>query len=416
MVAFAHAHSPFYRDLWAGHSLEDWRRLPTVDKASMMAHFDRFNTRGVTRATAMAVALQAEHTRDFAPTVDGLTVGLSSGTSGHRGLFLVSPAEQAAWAGVILARALHRVRAGRTRVAFFLRSHSNLYAEANGALIQLRYFDLMMHLEEAIAALNAYRPHIVVGPPSLLGFLADALADGSLQITPERLISVAEVLEPQDARRLQDAFQAPVHQVYQCTEGLLAVSCVRGSLHIQEDIVALQFEPLDEETSSNQPLAPSLACPSARVTPIVTDLWRRTQPIIRYRLNDVVRLAPQPCPCGCTFRVIESIEGRCDDVCYFLTPTGERRPFFADTIRRIILLSSPLIADYQAFQESDGQLRIHLAVEQGAPFDQVAQSVRSRAQRTIAGYGCTSPDLEIESGLIPTAPGAKRRRIQRNRK
>ena len=123
----------------------------------------------------MSVALAAEQSRDFTPTVDGLTVGLSSGTSGHRGLFLVSPAEQAMWAGVILARALHTLPSpAAPRVAFFLRSHSNLYQQVNGALLQLRYFDLMAPLADSIASLNSYQPHILVGPPSLLGFLADA--------------------------------------------------------------------------------------------------------------------------------------------------------------------------------------------------------------------------------------------------
>jgi len=274
VVAYAAAHSPFYRGHWQGHDLQHWRTLPTVDKTAMMANFSGFNTHGISAEAALSVALAAEQSRDFTPMVDGMTVGLSSGTSGHRGLFLVSPTEQALWAGVILARALHGLRAGRTRVAFFLRSYSNLYHQANGALLQLRYFDLMAPLAASIAALNGYRPHILVGPPSLLGFLADAYASGTLQIHPQRLISVAEVLEPQDEVRLAAVFQAPVHQVYQCTEGLLAVSCAHGSLHIQEDIVALQCEPLD----------------GGRVTPVVTDLWRRTQPIIRYRLNDVLQL------------------------------------------------------------------------------------------------------------------------------
>src|SRR5262249_58985304 len=37
-----------------------------------------------------------------------LSVGLSSDTSGHRCLFLMSPAEQASWAVVLLARVPHR--------------------------------------------------------------------------------------------------------------------------------------------------------------------------------------------------------------------------------------------------------------------------------------------------------------------
>ncbi len=400
IVAYAAAHSPFYRNHWQGHDLEHWRSLPTVDKAAMMANFGAFNTCGITSAAAMSVALAAEQSRDFTPTIDGLTVGLSSGTSGHRGLFLVSPAEQAMWAGVILARALHTLRAGRTRVAFFLRSHSNLYQQVNGALLQLRYFDLMAPLAGSIAALNRYQPHIVVGPPSLLGFLADAHESGTMHIHPQRLISVAEVLEPQDEARLAAVFQAPVHQVYQCTEGLIAVSCARGSLHIQEDIVALQCEPLDGE----------------RVTPIVTDLWRRTQPIIRYRLNDVLQLGG-PCSCGSSFRTIARIEGRRDDVCYFLARDNavhdRRRPFFPDTIRRMILLAGEGIADYQAVQEHDGQLLVHLVLTPSADRQQVVEAVRASVCATVDHYGCRPPEVDVDTCLPPLPPGRKRRRVQR---
>jgi phenylacetate-CoA ligase len=182
IVAYAGQHSPFYRAHWAGYQRDDWRRLPTVDKRLMMEQFDTFNTLGIRREAALAVALRAERERDFRPTLNGVTVGLSSGTSGHRGLFLASPWEQVAWAGTILARALHRVRPG-CRVAFFLRANSNLYQQTSGTLIDLRYFDLMLPLAEAVPALNAYRPHLVVGPPSLLGLLADARRAGRLVIS-----------------------------------------------------------------------------------------------------------------------------------------------------------------------------------------------------------------------------------------
>src|SRR5258708_34762772 len=102
----------------------------------------------------------------------------------------------------------------------------------------------MLPLPEAVSALNDFQPHIIVGPPSLLGFLADERQGGRLRIKPGRLISVAGVLEPHDRERLEAAFDAPVHQIYQTTEGLLSVSCVKGSLNIQQDGVVLQLEPL----------------------------------------------------------------------------------------------------------------------------------------------------------------------------
>lgn len=398
IVAYTAAHSPFYRSHWAGHDLQDWRALPTVDKQLMMDNFSTFTTCGIMKEAAMQVALQAERSRDFSPHLHGLTVGLSSGTSGHRGLFLASPQEQAAWAGTILARTLHHRNFRRLRVAFFLRSNNNLYEQVGKGPIQFRYFDLMLPLAEAIRQLNALQPHILIGPPSLLGFLADEIAH--LHIQPERLISVAEVLEEQDQERLQSIFHAPVHQIYQCTEGLLAVSCVQGRLHIQEDIVALQLEPVSGGSSE-------------RVTPIVTDLWRRTQPIIRYRLNDILQLDPTPCPCGSAFRVIHSIEGRCDDLCYFAARSGPPRPFFPDTIRRMILLASPQITDYQVIQTQNGQLHIYLTLLAGASFDTVRQAVQDSVAATLSQYACLPATLQIVEGL-PTLPMSnKRRRVQK---
>lgn len=399
IVRYAQQHAPYYHQLWTGHDLRAWRSLPTVDKQAMMANFDHFNTRGVRGEAAMRVALASEQSRDFQPTLGGLTVGLSSGTSGHRGLFLVSPAEQAAWAGTILARTIHQLRRRPYRVAFFLRSNSNLYEQVGGRLVQFRYFDLMTPLEQAVSALNHFQPNIVVGPPSLLGLLADAAEEGRLRIVVERLVSVAEVLEPQDRERLAHVFAAPVHQIYQCTEGLLAISCKLGALHVQEDIVALQFEPLGDGDD--------------RVVPIVTDLWRKTQPIIRYRLNDVLRLDPAPCACGSTFGVIQSIEGRCDDVCYFVGNDGQRRPFFPDTIRRMILLAHPDILDYQAVQAGDGQLAIHLAVATHISFEEVAAAVHRSVQAMVAHYACQLASVSIGQGLPPMPQGTKRRRVRR---
>lgn len=416
IVAYARQHAPFYRAHWSGHASQDWRELPPVDKRLMMANFDTFNTRGIAREQAMEIALRAERERDFRPQLAGLTVGLSSGTSGHRGLFLVSHREQAAWAGTILARALHTLPRGTLRVAFFLRSNSNLYEQVGSTLIRFRYFDLMLPLAEAVAALNDFQPHLIVGPPSLLGFLARERLRGELRVRPQRLISVAEVLEQQEQQKIAAAFQAPVHQIYQCTEGLLAVSCAHGSLHIQEDAVALQFEPLASEHDLALAQA-GYSMPESsqdqRVTPIVTDLWRTTQPIIRYRLNDVLHLAAQPCACGSAFRVIRAIEGRCDDVCYFVSRDGGTRLFYPDTIRRMILLASPEISDYQVVQRQPGQLIVALNIAPDADFTSVSASVLSSIQATIASYDCQPARVEISEGIASQVPGVKRRRVQR---
>lgn len=389
VIDYAVKHSPFYRAHLGGGG--DWRTLPTIDKSAMMLHFGAFNTRGIGLDEAMQVALRAERDRDFSPRIGGVTVGLSSGTSGHRGLFLVDEMEQIQWAATILARALPNL--ARVRLAFFLRSNSNLY-QSLGRWIHFRYFALTAPVEQSIAALNDFQPDIIAAPPSLLEMLA---ASPALKIRPRRLVSVAEVLEPQDEERLRAAFGVPVHQVYQCTEGLLGISCERGALHVQEDIVALQFERVDAEREL--------------WTPIVTDLYRRTQPIIRYRLNDLVTLAPEPCACGSAFRVIERIEGRSDDACSFVRHDGTLRKLFPDDLRRVVLRSDPRIDDYQIVQERPGQLSVRLRVR--GDFAEVSEALRRSMAEQLAEHDCAMPELEIASGLAAVPPGKKRRRVKR---
>ncbi len=407
IVTYAQRHSPFYRDHWQGHDLAAWRTLPTVDKRAMVAHFDGFNTVGVTQMAAQQVAASAEQLRDFRPTLrtaqgQTLTAGLSSGTSGQRGLFLVTEAEIGAWAGVILARALHGLPWQGCRVAFFLRAFSNLYAGVNNPWLHLRYFDLSQPLDCAVTALNHFRPQLLVGPPSLLTALAAQKAAGALTIDPQRLIAVAEVLEAHDAAALQASFGVPVHQIYQCTEGLLAISCRYGRLHLQEDLVAVQLEPL-----------PTLPGTATRYTPIITDLWRTTQPIIRYLLGDILQVDAAPCPCGGSFRTLAAVEGRVADICYFVGMDGQRMPFYPALLSQLVRACLPPAVDYQIVQPNDGQLEIYLAPLPTLAHAQFAQQVQAEVIAAICAYGCQPPQVTVAYGLPARLPITKQRRVQR---
>lgn len=401
IIAYALAHSPFYRAHWAGHDLRDWRNLPIVTKRDLVEQFDTLNTEGIHHAAALQAARQAEAGQPGPPlrgrTGAPLIAGLSSGTSGERGLFLVGPGEQAAWTGILLARTLHRLSWSGVRVAFFLRANSQLYESVRGRLIRFRYFDLQTPLTRSVAALNQFQPDILVGPPSLLEQLATARCVGQLQIRPTRLIAVAEVLEPQDRLWLTAAFEAPVHQIYQATEGLLAATCAHGSLHLLEDVVAIQIEPLSND--------------STRGVPILTDLWRTTQPMIRYRLNDLIRLDPRSCACGSAFRIVREVEGRTDDICHLLTPASDLCPLFPADLRAAIRGTTPHICDYRIEQDHPGQLRIWLALTPGLSFEAVAANVVHSIEGLATQLGASTPRIELLPGIPPLPVATKRRRV-----
>ena len=254
-----------------------------MDKTFMMTHFNELNTQGIDRDEALALAIESEKTRDFTELKGEVAVGLSSGTSGHRGLFITTEKERSMWAAAILAKMLPKGHLFGHRIAFFLRADNELYQTINTALIRLEYFDIFKNTDEHIERLNHYQPTIVVAPASMLIELSKRLKAGDLSISPQKIVSVAEILEDSDRIRISSAFKLPIiDQVYQATEGFLACTCSAGHLHLNEDIIFVEKEYLDEH----------------RFYPVITDFKRSSQPVYRYKLNDILVENLEPCPCG----------------------------------------------------------------------------------------------------------------------
>lgn len=378
----------------AGLTLGRWRDLPPTDKAEMMATFDGLNTAGLRLADVLCVARQAEDSRDFSPTLPGrrgpVTVGLSTGTSGNQGVFVASRAERLQWAGVILRHLLPDWPTGLLRphrIAFFLRAEGGLYRTVQSRTLNFRFFDLLRPVEELAAELTAYRPTLLVGPPSVLR----AVLQAGARARPERVVSVAEVLEDDDRDVLTREF-GPLVQVYQATEGLLALPCAHGGLHLNEAHVHFDWEALGD----------------GYVRPIVTDFRRTTQPIIRHRLDDVLRLAEGGCTCGLAARRVERIAGRQDDALRLpgLSGTVTVWPdFLRGALGRV-----PQVQEYRAEQTGARHLRLSLAP--------LTPDIRAQALREIGqalarmGVDGNALHIEVQPWTAPP-PGVKRRRVQR---
>ncbi len=388
--------SAFHRERFT--SVAGWRSVPTVRKEETMARFDDANTAGVRLKEALAVAVRAERERDFAPLLsNGIAVGLSSGTSGHRGVFLASASERDAWAGAILARVLPPgglLR--RHRVAFFLRASSALYSRVGSTRIAFDYHDLLDPFGQHLARLNASPPSILVAPPSVLRMLAAEIG-GMLRIAPERVVSVAEVLDDVDRIVIEEAFGAPVHEVYQATEGFLGATCPRGTLHLNETHLVVEREMLD----------------GVRFTPVVTDFSRRTQPVLRHALDDVLVLRDEPCPCGSLMTALARVEGRRDDAFVLPSQAGSTSvTVFADFIRRAILLGADRAEAYTAHQHADGRVEVSIRVPDSER-DTAETGARQELERLWTTVGAVPPHVTFLAPPPDTFGPVKLRRVTR---
>lgn len=370
---FARAHSQFYREHIG----------MLLSKKIMMDHFSSFNTKNINKEEAFKLAISAERTRTFQASLNGVTIGLSSGTSGNRGLFLVSEEEKLSWCGNILAKVLPKAPWRRQKIALFLRANSTLYETVDSKTLSFAYFDLLEAPEILQQKLKAFSPDILVAPPSMLLLLIGSCS-------PKRVVSVAEVLTAIDEKRLEKAFQQKIFQIYQCTEGFLGFTCSHGTLHLNEDLLIIEKEYIDEY----------------RFIPILTDLFRKTQPIIRYRLDDILVEKKTPCPCGCVFQAIERIEGRCDDLLYVALPYGGSKPLFPDFVIRKIITASERIEEFEVVQTALHRWEIYLLPE-------FRDAVTKSLHELFTVLDCLIPDLVFVDSPFPRLPGAKLRRIRR---
>lgn len=385
----------FYRD----YLCRELAALPVVDKAFTLQRFAAFNTHGIALETALAAARASEQAGVLPPQFDpNLTSGLSSGTSGRPGVFLASASERATWAGIMLARTLDRdlltllaTRAKPLRVAFFLRANSSLYTTLRSHRIDFRFFNLQAGAHTHIDTLTGFAPEVLVAPASVLGWLATETVSERLRIAPRKVISVAEVLEPDDETLIRDAWRKPVHQLYQCTEGFLGYTCSQGTLHLNEEFVHVEPEWLDDART--------------RFVPVITDFTRRTQLIVRYRLDDILRVRTAPCPCGRVTLALAAIDGRLDDVLWLPSRMDARLlPLFPDSVRRAIAACGASVDDYSLVQHGRA---LSLGV-QGS--DSAFASIKHALDNLVASQGMRSLPWR-RTALDTRAPTAKRRRI-----
>lgn len=371
---------PYYQ-AFASLPFEQW---PIIDKHVLLDDFARFNRPAL--AAQELRRLLAEGTERVGEHV----IGQSTGTSGNRGYFVITDRERFVWLGTLLAKALPDALWRRRRVALALPGLSSLYRSAStGSRIELAFFDLASGPESWADAFTAFAPDTVVAPPKVLRWLAE-----QGRLCADRVFSGAEVLDPLDRQVIEDSLGKPMGEIYMATEGLFAVSCPHGTLHLAEDVVHFEFEPVDSFGSL--------------LSPIVTDFTRREQGMIRYRMGDLLELDDRPCTCGLAYQAVKSVEGRQDDIFLVADGAGGRRMVTPDVLRNAVVDTDPAIRDFRITQVAPALIEIALPVDLPAEID---GRVCGRVAERLAVLG-VAPEIRVSRG-ISVSYGHKLRRVRR---
>jgi phenylacetate-CoA ligase len=230
-------------------------------------------------------------------------------------------------------------------------------------------------LEVIVERLNVLQPPVLSGYASMLVRLAAEARSGRLQISPAQVSSTSETLMREMRAAIREAFGVPVFDGFGSTEGLV------GKTGPDDDIFAFSTDLCIVELvdADNRPVAPGV--PSAKV--LVTNLYNRTQPLIRYELTDTFIRQPDATEHG---YLRARVQGRNDEVLHY--DTADVHPI----VIRSVMVRTPEVVEYQVRQNRCGVDVIAVTTD-GCHLDSLADRLR----QALVDGGLRHPDVTVRS-------------------
>jgi phenylacetate-CoA ligase len=371
-------------------------QLPIMDKLELMESFDELVTDRRLRRDDLLVHLDRTDRDDlYLGDYRALT---TSGSSGRQGVFVY---DRRAWIG-ILAQFLRysgwigvKPSVPRMRIASVaggVPTHMTQRVAASVAVGIHRVTSLAATtpLPRLVEELNAARPEALNAYPSMARLLAEEQLAGRLRLRLRTMSTSSEPLTAATRERLERAFGVLPFDLYGTTDGLWGCECAEhAGVHLFED-----FSIVENVDADGRPVPAGES--GARL--LVTNLFNRVQPLIRFELGDMVTVDARPCPCGRTLLRLRELEGRSEDVIR-LGGVAVHPLQFAP------LSSDPDVREFQVVQEGE-RLRIRLALRAGA--NGAASRLRATLAERLREAGVAEPVIDVEVvERLERPPGGK---------
>lgn len=161
--------------------------------------------------------------------------------------------------------------------------------------------DSNIPIEEMVDFLNKLQPKIICTYVSTIEALAKEQIKGTLRLKLKEVFTGGETLSQKTREHIESVFGCRMRSMYASTEAsAIALDCDYGHMHLHND--SLIVEPVDE---NYHPVPEGEK--SHKI--LITSLYERTVPIIRYEVSDKVTIHNTPCKCGNQSPWVE-VEGR----------------------------------------------------------------------------------------------------------
>jgi phenylacetate-coenzyme A ligase PaaK-like adenylate-forming protein len=395
ILSDAATHVPFYQEAFsqAGigpsdlHSLEELRHFPIARKSDLLAS----GREGHLRAHRMEQSLNQRSTTGSCGTP--ITVFASRSESYFRKATLIDSFRRLAKLPVPLLIADVGVEQGKVGTDIVQRLQ----------LVRVERIFRAYPIEEQVSRLSRLSPQLIEGRPSSLWSLAlEARKRNTVLPRPRLVGTFGETLYPHVRQLLSEAFGCRVADFYNCEEvGNVAWECPHHPEQMHVNPATVFLEVLDDQG------APAPQGQVGRV--IITNLYNRTMPFIRYDICDrAAILDGHDCSCGFSGQSICLVDGRDED--FFTLQDGQtvspRKAYEAvvGTLPFSDLFSS--IHAFQIIQETHDRVVVNVIAGPNYS-DDLWRGVGASAR-------VLHPDMRIRVQVVEeleTAPGGKFRGV-----
>src|ERR1039458_2088756 len=349
-LAWSAERSPFWRDRLAEVDVATFTEaelpsLPILTKADLMDNFDQALT-----DPALDLA-QVNHYVDHldvdAYLDDRYRVIATAGSTGARGLIVYDWDD---WVTFVLIATRWRVRSAGDPNASIGTLFASNTRHVSGAIhaffsgepgASVTHLPANLPLPQIVAGLNIARPTVLQGYPTAMHLLAVEAAAGRLSISPLQVMTCGEQCTAEAREAVRAAWGVEIYDYWGASEGIYAFPCEVGEgMHLPDDLTIV--EPVDRSGKPGR-----AGEPADKI--LLTNLYNRTQPLIRYELTDAMTVLADPCPCGCAHRRIGDIRGRSNS--FFLYEGGAAVHWIG---METVLLTDPNVVEMQVTQTPRG--------------------------------------------------------------
>ena len=245
--------------------------------------------------------------------------------------------------------------------------------------------------QEAIDLINRERPDVVTGYGSFLEALFRFVVANGIELhRPERIGYFSDGMSPAGRQLISREFGVPILSNYTAMESFkIGFTCeAECGFHVHADICHLRV--VDEK---------GVEVPAGQSGEIViSNLLNRGSVLLNYRVGDLGRMAPGPCPCGRTFPLLAELEGRKEDL-LFVDADRVVHPRALWTVFGRL----PDIVQYQLIQHSRRSFELHIVTRNSASRREMA-SAAGAGVREILG----DVEIDVVAGEEPlSGPGGK---------